>query len=70
MPRKTRVTTFLTLSAAAAVFVGAMVYFAVDMMGSAMIWGGLTFIVSLVAISTMALMVPENKNDPDKQVLS
>jgi len=61
MPRKTKVTTFLTLSAAAAVFVGAMVFFAVDMLESAIIWGGLTF---------MALMVPENKNDPDKQVLS
>jgi hypothetical protein len=70
MPRKTKVTTFLTLSAAASVFVGAMVFFAVDMLESAIIWGGLTFIVSLVAISTMALMVPENKNDPDKQVLS
>jgi hypothetical protein len=70
MPRKTKVTTFLTLSAAAAVFVGAMVYFAVDLLESAIIWGVLTFIVSLVGISTMALMVPENKNDPDKQVLS
>lgn len=70
MPRKTKVTTFLTLSAAAAVFVGGMVYFAVDLLESAIIWGGLTFIVSLVAISTMALMVPENKSDPDKQVLS
>ena len=70
MPRKTKVTTFLTLSAAAAVFVGAMFFFSVDMLESAIIWGGLTFIVSLVAISTMALMVPENKNDPDKQVLS
>jgi hypothetical protein len=70
MPRKTKVTTFLTLSAVAGVFVGAMVYFAVDLLESAIIWGGLTFIVSLVAISTMALMVPENKNDPDKQILS
>jgi hypothetical protein len=70
MPKKTKVTTFLTLSAVAGVFVGAMVYFAVDMLESAIIWGGLTFIISLVAISTMALMVPENKNDPDKQVLS
>jgi hypothetical protein len=70
MPRKTKVTTFLTLSAVAGVFVGGMVYFAVDMLESAIIWGGLTFIVSLVAISTMALMVPENNNDPDKQVLS
>ena len=70
MPRKTKVTTFLTLSAAAAVFVGAMVFFAVDLLESAIIWGGLTFIVSLVAISTMARLGPENKNDPDQQVLS
>jgi uncharacterized membrane protein len=70
MPRKTKVTTFLSLSAVAGVFVGAMVYFAVDMLISGIIWGGLTFIVSLVAISTMALMVPDNNNDPDKQVLS
>ena len=70
MPKKPKVTTFVTLSAVAGVFVGALVFFAVDMMESAIIWGGLTFIVSLVAISTMALMVPENNNDPDKQVLS
>ena len=70
MPKKPKVTTFVTLSAVAGVFVGAMVYFAVDMMESAIIWGVLTFIVSLVAISTLALMVPENNNDPDKQVLS
>jgi uncharacterized membrane protein (UPF0136 family) len=70
MPKKPKVTTFVTLSAVAGVFVGAMVFFAVDMMESAIIWGALTFIVSLVAISTLALMVPENNNDPDKQVLS
>jgi hypothetical protein len=28
-----------------------------------------TFIVSLVGIATLALMVPEQKNDPDKPVL-
>lgn len=70
MPKKTKVTTFLTLSALAGVFVGGMVFFAVDMLVSAIIWGGLTFIVALVGISTMALMVPENNNDPDKQILS
>lgn len=70
MPRKTNVTTYLTLSAIAGVFVGAMVFFAVDMLISAIIWGGVAFIVSLVGISTMALMVPDNNNDPDKQVLS
>jgi hypothetical protein len=70
MPRKTRVTTYLTLSATAGVFVGTLVYFGVRMIESALIWGGLAFIVSLVGISTMALMVPDNNNDPDKQVLS
>jgi uncharacterized membrane protein YkgB len=70
MPRKTKVTTFLTLSAIAGVFVGTLVYFGVRMIESALIWGGLAFIVSLVGISTMALMVPDNNNDPDKQVLS
>jgi uncharacterized membrane protein YkgB len=70
MPRKTRVTTYLTLSAIAGVFVGTLVYFGVRMIESALIWGGLAFIVSLVGISTMALMVPDNNNDPDKQVLS
>lgn len=70
MPRKTKVTTFLTLSAGVGVFVGSMVFFAVDMLESALIWGGLAFIVSLVGISTMAMMVPDNNNDPDKQVLS
>jgi hypothetical protein len=70
MPKKTKVTTFLTLSAVAGVFVGTLVYFGVRMIESALIWGGLTFIVALVFISTMALMVPDNNNDPDKQVLS
>jgi uncharacterized membrane protein YkgB len=70
MPKKTKVTTFLTLSAVAGVFVGVLVYFGVRMVESALIWGGLAFIISLVFISTLALMVPENNNDPDKQVLS
>jgi cation transporter-like permease len=70
MPRKTKVTTFLSLSAVAGVFVGVLVYFGVRLVESAIIWGGLTFIVALVFISTLALMVPENNNDPDKQVLS
>jgi uncharacterized membrane protein YkgB len=70
MPKKTKVTTFLTLSAVVGSFVGVLVYFGVRMVESALIWGGLAFIVSLVFISTMALMVPDNNNDPDKQVLS
>jgi hypothetical protein len=70
VPKKTKVTTFLTLSAVAGVFVGVLVYFGVRLIESALIWGGLTFIVALVFISTMALLVPDSDNDPDKQVLS
>jgi len=70
MPKKTKVTTVLTLSAVAGVGVGVLVYFGVRLVESALIWVGLTFIVVLVFISTMAMMVPDNNNDPDKQVLS
>jgi len=70
VPRKTKVTTFLTLSAVAAVFVGVLVYFGVRKVDSALIWGGVTFIVALVGIATMALTVPEQEGDPDKPRLS
>jgi uncharacterized membrane protein YkgB len=70
VPRKTKVTTFLTLSAVAAVFVGVLVYFGVRRVDSALIWGGVTFIVALVGIATMALTVPEQEGDPDKPRLS
>lgn len=69
MPKKTKVTTFLTLSTVAAVFVGTLVYFGVRRIDSALIWAGVTFIVSLVGIATLALSVPESDNDPDKPVL-
>jgi predicted PurR-regulated permease PerM len=69
VPKKTKVSTFLTLSATAASFVGILVYFGVRKIDSALIWGGLTFIVALVFIATLALAVPDNGNDPDKPVL-
>jgi len=70
VPRKTKVTTFLTLSAVAAAFVGILVFFGVRRIDSALIWAGITFIVALVGIATMALTVPENDGDPDKPRLS
>jgi uncharacterized membrane protein YkgB len=51
------------------VFVGVLVFFGVRKIDMALIAAGVTFIVSLVGIATLALMVPEQNNDPDKPVL-
>lgn len=69
MPRKIPASTFLILSAIAASFVGIMVYFGLRKVDAAFIAAGITFIVALVGIATLALMVPEQNNDPDKPVL-
>jgi uncharacterized membrane protein YkgB len=68
--KKSKVSTFLTLSAIAAIFVGVLVFFGIRKIDVAFIAATVTFIVSLVGIATLDLMVPESKNDPDKPVLS
>jgi uncharacterized membrane protein YkgB len=65
MPKKITASTFLILSAVAAAFVGVLVFFGVRKVDMALIAAGVTFIVSLVGIATLALMVPEQNNDPD-----
>jgi predicted PurR-regulated permease PerM len=60
---------YLTLSLIAAVFVGAIVYGGVKDVNSALVWGGITFIVSLVTIATLALSVKDDKSDPDQPKL-
>jgi uncharacterized membrane protein YkgB len=69
VPKKSKVRTFLILSAVAAIFVGLMVFFGIRKVDIAFIAGTLTFIVSLVGIATLDLMVPGNNSDPDKPVL-
>jgi hypothetical protein len=69
MPKKITASKFLILSAVAASFVGVLVYFGVRKIDMALIAAGVTFIVALVGIATLALMVPEQNNDPDKPVL-
>ncbi len=63
------VSSYLTLSAIAAVFVGAIVYGGVKDVNSALVWGGITFIVSLVTIATLALSVKDDNSDPDQPKL-
>jgi uncharacterized membrane protein YkgB len=69
MPKKITAYTFLVLSAVAASFVGVLVFFGIRKVDVALISAGVTFIIALVGIATLALMVPEQKNDPDKPVL-
>jgi hypothetical protein len=69
MPKKITASNYLILSAVAASFVGVLVYFGVRKVDMALIATGVTFIVALVGIATLALMVPEQNNDPDKPVL-
>jgi hypothetical protein len=69
MPKKITASNLLTLSAVAAAFVGVLVFFGIRKVDVALIAAGVTFIISLVGIATLALMVPEQNNDPDKPVL-
>lgn len=68
-PRSLRV--YLTLSLVAAAFVGILVLAAGNYKApvEALIWAGVTFIVVLVAIATMALSVKDEDNDPNKPKL-
>ena len=54
---------YLLFSAFAAVFVGVLVQFGIDDWKQTAIWAGLTFIVVLVAIATMALSVKDDDFD-------
>jgi hypothetical protein len=61
---------YLILSFVAAAFVGILVYGGVQDTARAFTWAAITFIVVLVGISTLALMVKDEDNDPDKPKLS
>ena len=62
--------TYLILSFVAAAFTAVLVYGGVKDIERALIWAAITFIISLVTISTLALMVKDDDNDPDKPKLS
>ena len=57
---------YVILSAVAAAFVAIFVWGATRDLERTAIWFGGTFIVSLVGISTLALTVKEDDNDPNK----
>lgn len=67
---KLGVRVFLTLSASAGALVGVIWYFGVRRIEDALIAGGLTFIIVLVIIATLALMSKEDEHPADKPRLS
>lgn len=60
------ITTYLTLSAVAAAFVGAFVWGGTRDFERTAIWTAITFIVSLVGIATLALSVKDDDQDPNQ----
>ena len=66
--KKNSLRNYLTLSLISALFVGIMVLAATHYVAvvEALIWAGVTFIVVLVAIATLALTVKDQEDDPTK----
>jgi uncharacterized membrane protein YjfL (UPF0719 family) len=66
--KKNSLRNYLTLSLIAALFVGIMVLAATHYVAvvEALIWAGVTFIVVLVSIATLALTVKDQEDDPEK----
>lgn len=66
--KKNSLRNYLSLSFIAALFVGIMVLAATHYVAvvEALIWAGVTFIVVLVAIATLALTVKDQEDDPTK----
>jgi uncharacterized membrane protein YjfL (UPF0719 family) len=70
--KKNSLRNFLTLSFVAALFVGVLVLASSNYKGivEALIWAGVTFIVVLVGIATLALTVKDQDDDPNKPRLN
>ncbi|MEY4321835.1 MAG: hypothetical protein RL167_563 [Actinomycetota bacterium] len=59
----------VALSALAAVVIGLFVWGGVRSIETTLIWAGVTFIVSLVGIATLALSVKMDDSDPNEPKL-
>ena len=63
---KIGVNVYLTLSFISAVVVGLITYGGLRDLGKTLIWAGITFIVVLVGIATLALTVKDDEHDPNQ----
>ena len=72
MPKEEKpigVRNYLLLALASAVVVGVIVFGGVRKLEETLIWAGITFIVVLVGIATLALSVKPSNDDPDQPKL-
>jgi hypothetical protein len=63
---KIGVNVYLALSFISAVVVGLIAYGGLRSLGKTLIWSGVTFIVVLVGIATLALSVKDDEHDPNQ----
>ncbi|MEN9715436.1 MAG: hypothetical protein RJA35_903 [Actinomycetota bacterium] len=63
---KIGVRVYLTLSFISAALVGFIVWGGTRLWNMTLIWAGITFIVVLVGIATLALTVKDDEHDPSK----
>ena len=63
---KIGVRVYLTMSFISAAVVGLFVWGGTRLLGTTLIWAGITFIVVLVTVATLALMVKDDQQDPNK----
>ena len=72
MPKEEKpigVRNYLILAFSSAVVVGVIVFGGVRKLEETLVWAGITFIVVLVGIATLALSVKPSDDDPDQPKL-
>ena len=72
MPKEEKpigVRNYLILAFSSAVVVGVIVFGGVRKLEESLVWAGITFIVVLVGIATLALSVKPSDDDPDQPKL-
>lgn len=70
MKRFANLKAYLALSAIAGTFVGLIVLFGTRYAETAIIWGLVTFIFSVILVATLDLSFKPDDSDPDKPRLS
>lgn len=58
--------TYLSLATISGLVVGVLVWGGLRDISKSLIWGGITFIVAVVGIATLALTVKDDDADPDQ----
>lgn len=66
MKRFGNLKSYMVMSTIAALFVGTIVLFGTRLVEQAIIWGLVTFIVSLVIVATLDLSFKADDQDPNK----